>query len=82
MGAARAGTKAAPAPPAAASAAKPKNTTGIQKPLPVSLAMRKFVGVPEISRAEAVKKIWDHIKLNQLQVLYSTSLSIVFFPLL
>ncbi|XP_008805671.1 upstream activation factor subunit UAF30-like isoform X2 [Phoenix dactylifera] len=67
MGAARAGTKAAAAPSAGTSAAKPRNTTGILKPLPVSPAMRKFVGAPEISRAEAVKKIWDHIKLNQLQ---------------
>ncbi|KAH7692931.1 SWIB/MDM2 domain-containing protein [Dioscorea alata] len=51
---------------AGATQAKPK-TTGILKPLPVSPAMRKFVGVPEISRAEAVKKIWEHIKLHQLQ---------------
>ncbi|KAG0457589.1 hypothetical protein HPP92_022746 [Vanilla planifolia] len=41
---------------------------GILKPLPVSPALRKFVGVPEISRSEAIKKIWDHIKLHQLQV--------------
>nr|XP_010918651.1 protein TRI1 [Elaeis guineensis] len=64
---ARAATKVAAAPAADASVAKPKNTVGILKPLPVSPAMRKFVGSPEISRAEVVKKIWEHIKLNQLQ---------------
>ncbi|CAA6667108.1 unnamed protein product [Spirodela intermedia] len=37
------------------------------KALPVSPAMKKFLGVPEISRSEAVKKIWDYIKLHELQ---------------
>ncbi|XP_020243471.1 upstream activation factor subunit spp27-like [Asparagus officinalis] len=37
------------------------------KPLPVSPALKKFVGAPEVSRPEAVKKIWDHIKSNNLQ---------------
>ncbi|KAL0920696.1 hypothetical protein M5K25_009857 [Dendrobium thyrsiflorum] len=50
--------------PAVGAAAEPK---GILKPVPVSAAMRKFIGQPEISRAEAVKKVWDHIKLHQLQ---------------
>ncbi|XP_020595712.1 upstream activation factor subunit UAF30-like [Phalaenopsis equestris] len=50
--------------PGSRSAAEPK---GILKPLPVSAAMRKFIGQPEISRAEAVKKVWDYIKLHQLQ---------------
>ncbi|KAJ0964407.1 hypothetical protein J5N97_029567 [Dioscorea zingiberensis] len=44
-----------------------RKIVGILKPLPVSPAMRNFVGAPEISRAEAVKKIWEHIKLHQLQ---------------
>lgn len=70
--AARAGTKASAAAPAAVSspsstAAKPKHS-GILKPIPVSLAMRKFLGVPEISRSQAVKKIWEYIKGHQLQV--------------
>ncbi|XP_008776796.1 protein TRI1-like [Phoenix dactylifera] len=51
---------------AAAAAAKPKNNPML-RPLPVSPAMRKFVGALEISRPEVVKKIWEHIKLNQLQ---------------
>ncbi|WOL17409.1 upstream activation factor subunit UAF30-like isoform X2 [Canna indica] len=45
---------------------KLKNS-GILKPIPVSPAMKEFVGASEISRTEAVKKIWEHIKLNQLQ---------------
>lgn len=64
MAAAKAGAKVeAPAPKAAG-----KATAGILKPLPVSRAMEKFVGASEISRTGAIKKIWDHIKLNQLQV--------------
>ncbi|CAL9050204.1 unnamed protein product [Musa banksii] len=63
MAAAKAGAKVeAPAPKAAG-----KATAGILKPLPVSRAMEKFVGASEISRTGAIKKIWDHIKLNQLQ---------------
>ncbi|XP_020596468.1 protein TRI1-like [Phalaenopsis equestris] len=52
-----------------ANAAAPgsREPKGILKPLPVSAAMRKFIGQPEISRAEAVKKVWDYIKLHQLQ---------------
>lgn len=71
MKTARTGVKEAA--PKAAVAAKPKNNP-VLRPLPVSPAMRKFVGAPEISRAEVVKKIWEHIKLNQLQVLYAASL--------
>ncbi|XP_072967439.1 protein TRI1-like [Typha angustifolia] len=57
---------------AAASSSTPAVETtakkvGIMKPVPVSPAMRKFLGVPEISRAEAVKKIWEHIKAHDLQ---------------
>ncbi|RRT42303.1 hypothetical protein B296_00048106 [Ensete ventricosum] len=66
MAAANAGAKVeAPAPKVAA---KLKNA-GIVKPLPVSPAMEKFVGASEISRTGVIKKIWEHIKLNQLQVL-------------
>ncbi|URD99756.1 SWIB/MDM2 domain [Musa troglodytarum] len=64
MAAAKAGAKVeAPAPKAAA---KTKNF-GILKPLPVSPAMERFVGASEISRTGAIQKIWEHIKLNQLQ---------------
>ncbi|XP_074587984.1 protein TRI1-like [Curcuma longa] len=55
--------KAASSPNAASSA----KASRILKPLPVSQAMKEFVGASEISRSEVVKKIWDHIKANQLQ---------------
>lgn len=48
------------------------NSGGLMKALPVSPAMKKFLGVPEISRSEAVKKIWDYIKLHELQVAINT----------
>ncbi|CAL9112285.1 unnamed protein product, partial [Musa textilis] len=69
MAAARAGTKEVAATPAAVSAAASKPKVGLLKPRPISPAMKKFLGVPEISRIEAVKKIWEHIKANQLQVI-------------
>ncbi|KAG6472863.1 hypothetical protein ZIOFF_070341 [Zingiber officinale] len=66
--AARVVTKvAAAAPPAAAAATPPK--VGLRKPVPVSPALRKFLGVQESTRMEVVKKIWEHIKANQLQLL-------------
>ncbi|KAK2987217.1 hypothetical protein RJ640_026067 [Escallonia rubra] len=62
---------------AAAAAAKPKapatekkaptRTGGIQKPVPVSPALHQFLGVHEASRADAVKKIWEYVKLHNLQ---------------
>lgn len=61
-----AATKKTPAPPRTAAKGPPRSG-GITKPVPVSPALRKFLGVPEASRAEAVKKIWEHIKLNNLQ---------------
>ncbi|KAJ8486364.1 hypothetical protein OPV22_018849 [Ensete ventricosum] len=44
-----------------------KVNSGLLKRLPVSPAMKKFVGASETSRPEAMKKIWDYVKLNQLQ---------------
>ncbi|KAJ6834640.1 upstream activation factor subunit spp27 [Iris pallida] len=44
-----------------------KPTSGFMKPLPVSPAMKDFVGSPEISRGLVIKKIWEHIKLHNLQ---------------
>uniref|UniRef100_A0A0E0JV40 DM2 domain-containing protein n=1 Tax=Oryza punctata TaxID=4537 RepID=A0A0E0JV40_ORYPU len=49
-------------------AAQAKEKRGIMQPLPVSDALRRFAGgVPEISRAGAIKLIWNHIKANGLQ---------------
>ncbi|PON74768.1 p53 negative regulator [Parasponia andersonii] len=40
---------------------------GIMKPRRVSPEMQALVGLPEISRTQALKLIWAHIKENNLQ---------------
>ncbi|KAK7253196.1 hypothetical protein RIF29_37719 [Crotalaria pallida] len=45
----------------------PEKTRGIMKPRRVSPEMQALVGVPEISRTQALKLIWAHIKANNLQ---------------
>ncbi|XP_021714406.1 upstream activation factor subunit UAF30-like [Chenopodium quinoa] len=40
---------------------------GIMKPRPITPALQEFVGAPEISRTQALKVIWAHIKANNLQ---------------
>uniref|UniRef100_A0A2P2NG42 Uncharacterized protein MANES_09G133600 n=1 Tax=Rhizophora mucronata TaxID=61149 RepID=A0A2P2NG42_RHIMU len=45
----------------------PRRPAGIVKPVPVSPALRDFLGVPEASRTDAVKKIWAYVKHNNLQ---------------
>ncbi|CAN1765121.1 Upstream activation factor subunit UAF30 [Linum perenne] len=47
--------------------AAPRKASGILKQVTVSPELRVFLGVPEASRTEAVKKIWAHIKEHQLQ---------------
>ncbi|XAR54277.1 hypothetical protein NMG60_11029336 [Bertholletia excelsa] len=42
-------------------------TSGILKQTRVSPALHQFLGVPEASRTDAVKKVWEYIKLNNLQ---------------
>ncbi|XP_057841682.1 protein TRI1 isoform X2 [Cryptomeria japonica] len=44
-----------------------KEKTGIMLDRPVSTEMGKFCGVSEISRTEAMKKIWVYIKEKDLQ---------------
>ncbi|KAK9941942.1 hypothetical protein M0R45_007633 [Rubus argutus] len=46
---------------------KPREPRGIMKPRKVSPEMEALVGVPEISRTQALKLIWAHIKGNNLQ---------------
>ncbi|KAB2635975.1 hypothetical protein D8674_026509 [Pyrus ussuriensis x Pyrus communis] len=58
--------------PTLATASKPATTTpreprGIMKPRKVSPEMQALVGAPEISRTQALKQIWAHIKQNNLQ---------------
>lgn len=57
---------------------------GITKPVPVSPQLGKFLGgVPQASRSLAIKKVWEHIKLHNLQVLpYHSSLFFFFFIML
>ncbi|GFP79377.1 upstream activation factor subunit uaf30 [Phtheirospermum japonicum] len=54
----------------AAAAAEPKapsRAAGIQKLQPISPALAKFLGSAEASRTDAVKKVWEYIKSNNLQ---------------
>ncbi|XP_050364768.1 uncharacterized protein LOC126783354 [Argentina anserina] len=48
-------------------ATTPREPRGIMKPRKVSPEMQALVGVPEISRTQALKVIWAHIKGNNLQ---------------
>ncbi|CAK9136962.1 unnamed protein product [Ilex paraguariensis] len=52
---------------ATASAPKAGGPSGILKPVTVSPALGKFLGVPEVSRSDAVKKVWEYIKTRNLQ---------------
>ncbi|KAL9263986.1 Upstream activation factor subunit spp27-like protein [Drosera capensis] len=59
---------AAPKRAASASASSgEKPARGILKLVPVSAQLGKFLGAEEASRPFAVKKVWEHIKLNNLQ---------------
>ncbi|XP_061341760.1 protein TRI1-like [Gastrolobium bilobum] len=40
---------------------------GIQKVVPVSSELGKFLGSPEVSRTDAVKRVWEYIKHQNLQ---------------
>lgn len=48
----------------------PKKLTGILKPMPISPALTEFMGAAESSRTEAVKRVWEYIKANNLQVAF------------
>ena len=52
------------------------------KPRPISPALQEFVGAPEISRTQALKVIWAHIKANNLQVFSRNFFSFVLFWIL
>ncbi|KAK7406987.1 hypothetical protein VNO78_08625 [Psophocarpus tetragonolobus] len=45
----------------------PRVNTGIQKVVPVSSELGNFIGASEVSRTEAIKKVWTYIKLQNLQ---------------
>ncbi|KAK7307402.1 hypothetical protein VNO77_40429 [Canavalia gladiata] len=42
-------------------------TAGIQKVVPVSSELGNFLGASQVSRTEAVKRVWEYIKLQNLQ---------------
>ena len=69
-GAAASGVKTS----SAAAKTKTKTTTGrgnaLQKIIPVSPQLGRFLGAPEASRVDAVKKVWEYIKLHNLQVIF------------
>ncbi|KAG1347911.1 Protein TRI1 [Cocos nucifera] len=58
----RASASSKPAPSAGT-----RQPRGITKPKPVSPAMQAIVGVPEIPRTQALKRIWAYIKEHNLQ---------------
>lgn len=41
---------------------------GILKTFPVSQPLANFAGENELSRGSAVKKVWEYVKLHNLQV--------------
>lgn len=65
----------AAAKPAGKKTAVVRTNTGIQKAVPVSSELGNFVGASEVSRTVAVKKVWEYIKQQNLQVLFPFSLN-------
>ena len=57
---------------AAAESTKVVKRSGIMEPVSVSPVMKKFLGVSEVTRAQAIKKIWDHIRAKNLQVHFTS----------
>ncbi|ROT37077.1 SWIB-domain-containing protein [Sodiomyces alkalinus F11] len=49
------------------SAPKRKAGGGFQKPFTLSFPLAQLVGEPQLSRPQVVKKLWEHIKANELQ---------------
>ncbi|CAL4919211.1 unnamed protein product [Urochloa decumbens] len=63
----RAAAASSKATAAAEAAPKKKRVTGITQPKPVSPALQAIVGLPEIPRTEALKRLWAYIKQHNLQ---------------
>ncbi|KAH7519146.1 protein TRI1 [Ziziphus jujuba] len=51
----------------AAAKAPPRSNMGIMKVVPVSPVLGNFLGTSEASRSLAVKKVWEYVKLHNLQ---------------
>ncbi|KAF3454202.1 hypothetical protein FNV43_RR04649 [Rhamnella rubrinervis] len=52
----------------AAPAKAPRSNMGIMKVVPVSSQLGDFLGTAEASRSDAVKKVWEYVKLHNLQL--------------
>ncbi|KMT13016.1 hypothetical protein BVRB_4g087310 [Beta vulgaris subsp. vulgaris] len=65
--AAKSATAKKPKRPSSSSPSATPPLKGFSKPIPVSPILSDFIGSPEASRTAAVKKVWEHIKLNNLQ---------------
>lgn len=50
-----------------AAAAKAKTNSAFMKPMKPSPELAKVVGSEPLPRSEVTKKVWDHIKKNNLQ---------------
>ena len=50
-----------------AAAAKTKTNSAFMKPMQPSPELAKVVGSEPLPRSEVTKKVWDHIKKNNLQ---------------
>ena len=62
------GAASARSPAAKTTSPKARVNVGIQKVVPVSAQLGKFLGASEASRTDAIKKVWEYIKLHNLQV--------------
>ncbi|XP_031271960.1 protein TRI1-like [Pistacia vera] len=58
---------AAKSSPSAAAVGSEKPKKGIMKPVSVSPQLGRFIGANEASRVDVVKKVWQHVKLHNLQ---------------
>lgn len=53
-----------------AGAAAKAATGALSRSVQVSPALKRFLGVGECSRPESMKRVWDYIKDQKLQVFY------------
>ena len=51
----------------ACSSDEPKKLNGLQQPRPLSTKLADFMGIQQASQSDVFKKIWEHIKSNNLQ---------------
>ncbi|PON49051.1 p53 negative regulator [Parasponia andersonii] len=60
--------KTAPSSSSASATPKPSRANvGLMKLVPVSSQLGSFLGTTQASRSDAVKKVWEYVKLHNLQ---------------